>query len=61
MLCELLQPVEERAPDGGPLLEQDGGEEEEPESVLARFDALRLLLGTGRKDCGAGSLYITQW
>lgn len=54
----LLQPVADRAPDGGPLLDAD---EEAPESVLARFDATRLLLGTGRKDCGPGTLYITEW
>ena len=48
-----LQPAPERDAAGGPLLDEE-------ESVLAKFERLRLVLGPG-EDAGEGTLFITEW
>jgi hypothetical protein len=48
-----LQPVAERAADGGPVLDED-------ESVLQKFERLQLVVGPSI-DQGEGALFITEW
>lgn len=48
-----LQPVAERAADGGPVLDED-------ESVLQKFERLQLVVGPCI-DQGEGTLFITDW
>lgn len=48
-----LQPVAERAADGGPLLDDDEG-------VLQKFERLQLVVGPSI-DQGEGALFITDW